>query len=87
MKSWQLQEAKSRFSEVVERALKEGPQEVTRRGLPTVMVISIEDYEKARQSKPRPKRSLVQYLRDCPCPELSDLLLEDRNDTGRDIQL
>ncbi|MBP8132561.1 MAG: type II toxin-antitoxin system prevent-host-death family antitoxin [Candidatus Hydrogenedentes bacterium] len=30
--TWQLQDAKNRFSEVVEKAVAEGPQHVTRRG-------------------------------------------------------
>ncbi len=37
--SWQLQEAKQRFSELVRRALEEGPQTVTRRGEEVVVVI------------------------------------------------
>ena len=39
--SWQLQEAKNRFSEVVSRALTEGPQTVTRRGTEVVVVVSV----------------------------------------------
>ena len=44
MHTWQLQEAKSRFSEVVERTLSEGPQMVTRRGQDAVVVLSAQDY-------------------------------------------
>jgi prevent-host-death family protein len=43
---WQLQEAKSKFSEVVEEAMKHGPQVVTRRGRETVIVIAFEEYQK-----------------------------------------
>ena len=43
-KAWQLQEAKNRLSEVVEKALSQGPQVVSRRGKDTVVVLSIEDY-------------------------------------------
>jgi prevent-host-death family protein len=32
MRSWQVQEAKARFSELLEASLKEGPQVVTKRG-------------------------------------------------------
>jgi prevent-host-death family protein len=35
--TWQLQEAKSKFSRVVEVALSDGPQVVTRRGTDTVV--------------------------------------------------
>ena len=44
MASWQVQEAKSRFSEVIERARTEGPQTITRHGAERAVVISIEDY-------------------------------------------
>ena len=40
MKAWQLQEAKAKFSEVVEAALHEGPQAVTRRGEDAVVILS-----------------------------------------------
>jgi prevent-host-death family protein len=39
---WQVQEAKNRFSEVIERALTEGPQVVTRHGRPVVQVVAME---------------------------------------------
>ena len=38
---WQVQEAKNRFSEVIERALHEGPQTVTRHGKPVVRVVAV----------------------------------------------
>ncbi len=40
---WQLAEAKNRLSEVVGRALGEGPQRITRRG-EAVIVVSEDDY-------------------------------------------
>lgn len=45
MKAWQVQEAKQRFSELVQRALDEGPQLVTRHGKSAVVVISAHEYE------------------------------------------
>ncbi|AGT11281.1 type II toxin-antitoxin system Phd/YefM family antitoxin [Paracoccus aminophilus] len=41
---WTLQDAKNRFSAVVDAALSGEPQEVTRRGKPAVVVLSAEDY-------------------------------------------
>lgn len=38
---WQVQEAKNHFSELVERALHEGPQTVTRHGKPVVRVVAV----------------------------------------------
>lgn len=46
MKTWSLQDAKARFSEVVNRARKEGPQLVSRRGEETVVILDIKDYRK-----------------------------------------
>ena len=42
--TWQLQEAKARFSELVDRAVEVGPQVVTRRGEATVVVVSIAEW-------------------------------------------
>ena len=44
MRTWELQEAKSRFSDVVDLTLIEGPQLVTRRGAEAVVVLAAEDY-------------------------------------------
>lgn len=38
---WQVQEAKNHFSEVIDRALREGPQTVTRHGKPVVRVVAV----------------------------------------------
>lgn len=46
MHTWQLQEAKSRFSEVVDLTLKEGPQLVTRRGKEAVVILAAKDYRR-----------------------------------------
>ncbi len=42
---WQLQEAKNRFSELVQRARKEGPQVVTLRGQRAAVVVSADTYD------------------------------------------
>lgn len=44
MKIWQLGEAKAKFSEVVEAAVRQGPQTVTRRGEAAVVIVSIEAF-------------------------------------------
>lgn len=44
MHTWPLQDAKSRFSELVERVLNEGPQMVTRRGADVVVVMAAPDF-------------------------------------------
>jgi len=52
---WQLQEAKSKFSALVQRAISHGAQVVTRHGKKAVVVLSYEEYEKL--SKPTDKLS------------------------------
>ena len=42
---WQLQQAKAKFSELVQKAVDEGPQTVTRHGKPTVVVLSAEQFD------------------------------------------
>ena len=56
--SWQLQDAKNHFSEVVEEALTHGPQTVTRHGREVVVVLSIEDYRRMQ----KPQNSLLEFF-------------------------
>ena len=63
MKStWQLQEAKNRLSEVVELAVHEGHQTITRHGEPTVVIVAFRDFQRWR----RKRNSLVDFLRKSP---------------------
>ncbi|MGZ5917498.1 MAG: type II toxin-antitoxin system Phd/YefM family antitoxin [Methyloceanibacter sp.] len=55
---WQLQDAKNRFSELVQRAKREGPQTVTLRGERTVVVLSVEAYDALVADRP----TLVNHL-------------------------
>ncbi|MFT5408938.1 MAG: antitoxin Phd [Verrucomicrobiales bacterium] len=84
---WKLQDAKARFSELVERALSEGPQHVTRRGIPAVVVISEEEFEKVRSRGKR--RTLVELFQSCPAPEIFDAIEESRRvpDVGRETEI
>ena len=43
---WQLQDAKNRFSAVVDAALGGAPQRVTRRGRPVVVVVAVDEFER-----------------------------------------
>jgi antitoxin Phd len=58
--SWPVQEAKARFSELLEASVREGPQIVTKRGVETAVLVPIEQW-----------RSLQQRAR----PTLKELLL------------
>ncbi|HMU94906.1 MAG TPA: type II toxin-antitoxin system Phd/YefM family antitoxin [Anaerolineales bacterium] len=48
---WQIQDAKNKLSEVIARALQQGPQLITKHGEKTVVVISYIEYEKLRKSQ------------------------------------
>jgi antitoxin Phd len=81
--NWQLQEAKQRFSEVVRRAVSEGPQVVTRHGAPTVVVISADEYKRLSGEK----RDLLDALMDPSAPYFDDLDLERSKELPPDIDL
>ena len=51
MTKWQLQDAKSRFSELIDDTLEKGPQVVTRRGVDTAVVVSIDEWKKMKDEK------------------------------------
>lgn len=60
MGSWQLQDAKARFSEFLNAALKKGPQVVTRRGVETAVLVPIEEWRRMQQSsRPNIKELLL----------------------------
>ena len=61
-KRWPVQDAKARFSELLEASLREGPQIVTRRGVEAAVLVPVEQW-----------RQLEQAAR----PKLKDLLLAE----------
>jgi prevent-host-death family protein len=81
MTNWQVQEAKTKLSEVIERASREGPQTITKHGKARAVLISIDDYEAMKRSQP----NLIDYLKTGPF--FDDVHLERSPDTGREIDL
>lgn len=79
---WKLEDAKARFSELVRRAEREGPQTVTVRGREAVVVLSAEEF--AKLHPPADRRPLVEFLQDL---DLGRLDLTREPDFGRDIEL
>jgi prevent-host-death family protein len=61
---WQVQEAKAKFSELLDKALREGPQVVSRRGVAAAVLVPIDEWERLKQRAR---------------PTLKDLLLSDEN--------
>jgi antitoxin Phd len=62
---WKLQDAKARLSEVVDRARREGPQVITRRGEKSVVVVAYEQFAGAE-----PAQDFKAFLRSVPLHEL-----------------
>ncbi len=79
--SWQLQEAKQRFSELVRRTLEDGPQTVTRHGEEVVVVVPAKEYRRLTVDKPDFKEFLMS------APDLSVLDLERPKKMPRDVEL
>jgi prevent-host-death family protein len=61
-RKWQLQEAKNKFSEVVEAAMISGPQIITRRGTEAVVVLSYAEY----QTMLLKQKNLSTFFRESP---------------------
>jgi antitoxin Phd len=81
-RTWQLQEAKNRLSEVVEEAARSGPQVITRRGIDAAVVVSAADWARlARRRTP-----LIEILRRAPKVP-GGLDVTRARDTGRDVEL
>jgi antitoxin Phd len=81
MAIWQVQEAKTRLSEVIQEANEKGPQIITRHGAERAVVLSIEDYRALTAHKP----SLKDYLLSGPKVDRFEIA-RDR-DPGREIDL
>lgn len=85
MKTWTLERAKNQFSEVVRRAIGDGPQEVTRGSHDAVVVISKMDYEKLVSPG-----SLVDFFLKSPLARAvaeGSVKIERSPDMGRSIDL
>lgn len=81
MASWQVQEAKTRLSEVIEEAHTKGPQIITRHGAERAVVLSIDDFRALTAHKP----GLKEYL--LGGPKVDSFEIEPDRDTGREIAL
>src|SRR5882757_8321953 len=66
---WALQDAKARFSEVVRKAKTEGPQRITVHGREEVVVVSVEEFLRARGQ--RTGKALVEMMRDSPLRDIT----------------
>lgn len=81
MAQWQVQEAKTRLSEVIEEAQKKGPQVITKHGAERAVLLSIADFRTLTAHKP----GLKEYL--LGGPKVDEFEIEPDVDTGREIAL
>jgi antitoxin Phd len=50
MTSWPVQDAKARFSELLDKCLSEGPQTVTKRGVEAAVLVPVNEWRRVQQS-------------------------------------
>ena len=87
--TWQLQEAKDHFSEVVSQACAKGVQTITKHGKPVAVVVAITEFQNLRPVPAKKKKtSLFEFLQSCPSPEIFAHLSQSRKnpDYGRTIK-
>jgi len=82
--TWQVQTAKQRFSELVERAVSEGPQIVTKHGRETVVVVEIGEFRRLSE-RSSDGLTFKEFLLSIPTTD--DLVIERSKDLPREIDL
>ena len=83
MTSWQLQEAKNKLSELIDRALEEGPQVITRHGVEVAVVMPYAGYRKLTV----PAKRLGEFLMASPLRKSGLVISRDKRSDLRAIDL
>lgn len=81
MAAWPVQDAKMRFSELIERARTEGPQTITRHGKERAVLLSVEDYRAMAAHQPDFKAYLLGG------PKVDDFPTARARGRGRAVEL
>ena len=81
--SWQLQEAKNKFSRVVEDAVNDGPQIITKHGVEVAIVISFAEYQKMVAARGK----LSTFFRDSPLVGIELDLSRDKSNARKEFDL
>lgn len=81
--TWQLQEAKNKLSQVVDNALSQGPQIITRRGVEVVIVIAYEQFKKMTVSG----QKLSDFFRSSPLVDAGLDLTRDKSALREEMKL
>jgi prevent-host-death family protein len=82
IRAWSVADAKARLSELVDHAISEGPQAITRRGQEVAIVVSAEEWHK----KTSRVGSLAEFLAASPLRD-SELRIERAKAHPREISL
>lgn len=82
MRQWPLQDAKSHFSELVERA-QQVPQGITRHGKAVAVLVSQSTFERMS----RTRESLAEFMQASPLADAPDIVFERDPSLTRDAQL
>ena len=83
MRTWQIQEAKARLSEVIKDAEREGPQELTSHGRSVAVVVSRAEYDRLAGTG----ESLVAFIRRSPLYGQDDIEFERNPSLTREVEL
>lgn len=80
---WQLQEAKNKFSQVINDALRYGPQVITKHGVETAVLLSYADYQEITAGR----QKLSDFFRNSPLTGVEIDLTRDTSSIRRDAEL
>jgi prevent-host-death family protein len=83
MRTWQMQEAKSRLSEVVKDAEREGPQEITVHGRSVAVLLSRAEYDRLAGTG----ETLVEFMRRSPLYGQEDIEFPRDTSLTREVAL
>ena len=83
MTTWQIQEAKNKFSELIEKTLSEGAQTVTKHGTEVAVVIPFDEFRKLTA----PKQRLGDFLLHSPLQGSGLVIKRDQDTDLREIDL
>ena len=81
-KSWQIQEAKAKFSHLIKETVSSGYQTITKNGETVAYIVSKEEFEQYL----KPHKSLIEIFEQSPYPEI-DLEIERSKESMREIDL
>lgn len=82
-RTWQLQEAKNKLSQVVDEAVKQGPQIITRHGVEVAIVIAYDQFQKLTAAE----QKLSDFFRNSPLVEEELDLMRGKSNIREEMTL